>query len=146
MNHQRHVIREAIVSLLAAGATTAGVRVFDNPVNPREEFPALVVEDEGELQSVQALHRSPARPIERTMVLSVSAEIQQNNAYARQRDQLLADVEVLLTNASIPGIKDIVPAGCQFDQSGDGERPMAVGRQRFEITYMTPQGDPSTLI
>lgn len=146
MIHQRHVIREAIVAALAAAGTAAGGRVFDNPVDPRDVFPALVVEDDGELQTVQALHRTPARPIERTMVLTVSAEVQQTNQWARQRDQLLADVESVLATTNFPGIKDLVPAGCQMDQTGDGERPIAVARQRFEITYMTPQGDPSTFL
>lgn len=142
MNHQRHVIREAIVALLAAGGTAAGARVYDTPVDVRTTFPALVVEDLGEQQQVYAVAAGGQRPVERLLVISVTAELQQNNAYARARDQLLADVEALLAVASIPGVKNIAPAGYTPDLSNDGERPVAVGRQRFEITYITPQARP----
>lgn len=146
MNHQRQLIREAIVALLAAGGTAAGSRVYDNPSDPRTQWPALVVEDLAEQQRAEAMPRGPLRPIERTLVLQITAEVQQTTAYARQRDQLLADVEALLAGAAIAGIKSITPAGFQGDLSAEGERPIAIGRQRFEVLFYTPQGDPSTAI
>lgn len=144
MNHQRHLIREAIVALLAAGNTAAGTRVFDHPSDPRTTFPTLVVEDAGEQQRAEAMPRGPLRPIERNYLITITAEVQQVAQYTRARDQLLADVERLLASAAIPGVKAITPAGYQSDLASDGERPLAVGRQRFEILYFTPQGDPAT--
>lgn len=145
MNHQRHVIREAIVALLTAGGTAAGARVYDTPTDPRVAFPALVVEDLGEDQRANTMPGGPARPIERRMVIEVTAEVQQISAYARTRDQLLADVESLLAAAVIPGVKSIVPTGYVPDRDGSGERPIAIGRQRFEVMYMTTQGNPSSM-
>ena len=145
MNHQRHIIREAIVALLAAGGTAAGARVYDTPTDPRTAFPALVVEDLGESQAANTMPGGPARPIERRLAIEVTAELQQVSAYARTRDQLVADVESLLAAASIPGVKSIVPVGYVPDRDGSGERPIAIGRQRFEVMYMTTQGNPAAM-
>lgn len=146
MNHQRHLIREAIVALLAAGGTAAGTRVFENPYAQRTTFPDLVVTDQGEPQQATSLPAGPARTIERRLFLEVSASVQQSDNYARQRDQLLAEVEVLMASAAIAGVKSIAPVGFEPDFSAIGERPIAVGRQRFEVLYFTPQGDPATTL
>jgi hypothetical protein len=146
MNHARHVIREALVAALAAGGTAAGARVYDHPSDVRTEFPALVVEDMGEQQDATTLPGGPARRIERRLELQVSAELQQTATYARARDQLLADVEVIAVNATLPGVKSIVPVGYASDMSNAGERPIMVGRQRFSILYYTTQGDPASTI
>jgi hypothetical protein len=141
VNHQRHVIREAVVALLAAGGTAAGARVYDTPTDARAAFPALVVEDLGEQQQVIA-GRGAGASLRRTLLLEVAAELQQVSAYARARDQLIADVEALMAAAVIPGVQNIVPQGYGVD-TGVGERPIAIGRQRFALTYITPQGSPA---
>jgi hypothetical protein len=145
MNHQRHVIREAIVALLAAAGTTASTRVYDTPSDPRTVFPALVVEDDGESQQVTSTMGGgvAGRMVERTLLLVVNAEVQQIANYARARDQLLAAVEAALAGSAIAGVKSITPAGYQADSSYQGERPIALGRQRFDVTYLTTQGNPS---
>lgn len=144
MNHQRHLIREALVALLAAGGTAAGARVYENPYAPRDTFPALVVEDLAERQDASSAPFNTGRTVQRRLLLQVSAEVQQSDTYARQRDQLLADVERLLAGAAIPGLKSITPAGFEADFDMGRERPIAVGRQRFELFYATSQGDPAT--
>lgn len=144
MNHQRHLIREAVVALLAAGGTPAGVRVFDEPYDPRAEFPALTVWDITEQQQPVTRHADAGRAIERVLVLEVRAEVQQNATAARARDQLLAHVEALLASAGLAGVKAITPAGYAPQQDHAGEHPITVGRQRFEILYFTAQGDPAT--
>ena len=145
MNHQRHIIREAIVALLAAAGTSASTRVYDTPYDPRTEFPALVVEDDGEDQSVTSFGNGQAsRLIERTLRITVNAEVQQIANYARTRDQLLADVEAALASASIAGVKTITPTGYRSDVSYGADRPIALGRQRFDVLYLTTQGNPAT--
>jgi hypothetical protein len=145
MNHQRHVVREAIVALLAAAGTAASTRVYDTPVDPRTEFPALTVEDDGEDQQVTSTFggNAAARNIERTLRIIVSAEVQQNATYARTRDQLLADVEAALAASAIAGVKVITPTGYRPEITVAGERPIAVGRQSFDVTYITRQGNPA---
>lgn len=145
MNHQRHIIREAVVALLAAGGTAAGSRVYDTPTDARTTFPALVVEDLGEQQSANTMPGGPGRPIERKLAIEVTAELQQVANVARARDQLMADVEALLAAASIPGVKWIVPTGYVPESGVAGERPIVIGRQRFEVMYVTTQGDPSAM-
>lgn len=146
MNHQRDTIREAIVALLAAGGTAAGARVFDHPYDPRTLFPALTVEDVNEQQQPLSMPAGADRVIERTFLIEVGAEVQQVANYARTRGQLLADVERLLAGAAIAGVKSITPAGYAPRLDTTGEQPIAVGRQRFEILYFTPQGDPSATL
>jgi hypothetical protein len=144
--HARTAIRQALVAALAAGGTAAGARVYDTPSDVRTAFPALVVEDLGEMQAATTLPGGPGRRIERQLRLQVSAELQQTTGYAAARDALLADVEVIAVNAVLPGIKSIVPAGYQADLSNFGERPIVVGRQAFEVLYYTSQGDPSSTL
>ena len=145
MNHQRHIIREAIVALLAAAGTSASTRVYDTPYDPRTEFPALVVEDDGEDQTATSFGNGQAsRLIERTFRITVNAEVQQIANYARARDQLLGDVEATLAIAALAGVKSITPSGYRADMSYSGDRPIALGRQRFDVTYVTTQGDPAT--
>jgi len=146
MNHARHAIREALVAALAAGGTSAGARVYDHPSDVRTAWPALVVEDMGERQDAPTLPGGAGRSIHRSYELEVTAELQQVSGYARARDQLLADVERIAVGATLPGAKYIVPTNYMPDMSNAGERPIVIGRQRFEVVYVTTQGDPSTTI
>lgn len=145
MAHARKLIRQAVVALLAGGGTAAGARVYDHPNDPRRTFPALTVEDAGEQQAPQTLPAGPGRVIQRSYGFVVSAEVQQIADYAATRDDLLAEVEVLLS-AGIAGVKSITPATYMPDMDHTGERPIAVGRQRFEALYYTTQGAPGTTL
>ena len=146
MNHQRHLIREAIVALLAAGGTSAAGRVYDEPFDVRTTFPALTVWDISEHQDAMTMPADATRTIERKLTLEVRAEIQQVDTPARARDQLLASVESLLSQAGIAAVQSIHPAGYVPERDDSGERPIHVGRQRFEILYYTTQGDPATAL
>jgi hypothetical protein len=144
MNHQRHIIREAIVALLAAAGTPAGSRVYDTPWDPRTVFPALTVEEDGEEQQLDNFGSTMGnRYVTRTMRLIVNAEVQQVSGYARTRDQLLAAVEAALATSAIAGVKSITPSGYRADLGMVGERPIALGRQRFDVVYQTTQANPS---
>lgn len=144
MIHARTAIRQALAAALAAGGTAAGARVYDTPTDVRTAWPALVVEDLGETQSALTLPGGPGRRVERRLLLEVTAELQQVSGYAAARDALVADVEALAVGATLPGAKQIVPVGYAPELSNAGERPIAIGRQRFEVLYVTTQGDPST--
>lgn len=146
MNHQRQIIREAIVAGLITAGTTASTRVYDTPVDPRTQFPAITVEDTGEGQEVTSGMGGGwgNRLVERTLQILVSAEVVANATYAKDRDQLLASVEAAMSGMTIAGVKSISPTGYQPDLDNSGERPIAVGRQRFEVAYVTPQGNPAS--
>ena len=142
--HHRHVIRAAVVAVLIAADTSACARVYDTPTDPRRTFPALTVEDMGEQQQVLSTARGPGATLRRTLVLEIAAEVQQTTGYAQERDQLLADVEIAMAGAVISGVQIIKPTGYAPDTVPGMERPIAIGRQRFEITYLTTQGTPGT--
>lgn len=153
MNHQRKLIRHAIVQLLKAGGTLAGVRVHDSAYKPRVQFPALVVLAVGEDQQLlgeQGLGAIGERAIHRTLHLDVNAEVQQNTGAEDTRDDLLGQVEALLANAAasgaIPGIQDITPSAMRVEHYSEGEKPIEVGRQRFTVTYLTTQADPGSAV
>jgi hypothetical protein len=146
VNHARHVIREAVIAALKAGIASVGNRVTDNPSEPQRVFPSLAVEDVGEQQATPTLPGGASRLVDRTLVLVVHATVRKNADYARERDQLLAEVEATLAVTAIAGIKYMVPAGAQFDTSTEGDHPTAIARQRFDIFYRTTQGDPSAVL
>jgi hypothetical protein len=142
--HFRTTIRQAVVAALRAADTLAGPRVHDTPTDPRTQFPALVVEDIGEQHQVLS-GRGTTATVRRTLMLEVTAEIQQVPAFAAARDDLLAQVETALAAFTLPGVDNLQPAGYAADPpTGMGERPMAQGRQRFQLTYFTKQGSPAS--
>lgn len=145
MTHARATIREAFVAALTAGGTAAGSNVFDHPSRTRNSFPSLSVVDVAEPQEVASMGPAATRRINRRLVLEVSAEVKQTSGYAAARDSLLAEVEAIFATASVAGVKQVTPAGFAADEDYAGEQPVAVGRQRFEIFYVTRQGDPSTV-
>ena len=146
MSHARTAIRQALVSALAAGGTSASTRVYDTPSDVRVTFPALTVEDIGESQAATTFPGGTARTIERQLRLLVTAELQQTTGYAAARDTLLASVEAIAVTATLPGVKSITPVGYQPDLSNSGDRPIVVGRQSFEVLYYTSQGSPSSTL
>ena len=151
MTHHRRVIREAVVAALIAASTAAGSRVYDHPYNDRKTFPALVVEDLGanfsdgnvtEAQAFMDLNGS----VERRYRFVVIAEIQQSDTAARERDDLVAEVEATLTITSITGCKSISPVLYQASDGNSGDKPIRRGLQVFEAYYITAAGDPATPI
>lgn len=147
-DHQRAVIRSALVTLLAGGSTLAGARVIDHPTKPRTTLPALTVEDLGEEQTPVTPGGGANRKIQRVLVLEVTAEVQKTGDYARERDELCGQVEALVATAAglIAGVDRIVPAGYATDIYSEGEKPIAIGRQRFRISYLTTQGNPAATL
>jgi hypothetical protein len=141
--HARTSIREALKAALAAGGTAAGARVYDTPTDERTAWPALVVQGAGEQQSAATLPGGPGRLVERGYRLVVTAELQQVSGYAAALDSLIADVEAIAASATLPGAKSIAPSGYTEETTNVGDRPIAVGRQFFDVTYITTQGNPA---
>jgi hypothetical protein len=148
MSHARQTIRDAVVAALTAGNTLAGPRVYATVYDARNAFPALCVEDTGEDQQLaQTYHAGRAgRRIDRTLTLAVTAEVQQASNYATTRDTLLAQVETLMANLVITGVKDIQPAGYRPDLSVIADLPVTIGQQRFAILYSTAQASPGVTL
>ena len=144
--HQRRLIREALVRVLIDAGTQAAARVFDHPWNEREDLPALVVEDLGEAQQATTQGIGAARAVERVYMVEVGVEVEAIDDWAGARDDLLAEVEAAVAGASIPGVKAIVPAGYDAQGATTGARPVVTGKQRFEVTYITPMNNPGATL
>jgi len=144
--HRRRVIRQAVVQGLIDAATAAGSRVFDHAWNVRDTLPAIVVEDLSEDQQTPTFGAGAARHLERRLLLQVSAELDSLGNPAADRDDLLAEIEVAVAGLQLPGVQAIVPAGYDSDEAMNGGRPLVVGRQRFEVTYLTPMNNPAVAL
>lgn len=147
-DHQRAVIRGAIVNLLTAANTLAGARVIDHPTKPRTTLPAITVEDLGEEQTPVTPGGGFHRKIKRGLLLEITAEVSKVGDYARERDQLCAQIETVLADVpvTVAGVDVVVPIGYAADMYTEGEKPICVGRQRFRISYITTQGNPAATL
>lgn len=146
MAHFRSTIRAGVKAALLAAATLAGTRVQVNPTDDRTTFPALVIEDDAEAHDTRSMHADAGRVIERRYTFAVRCEVQQVAAYDHTRDTLMAQVEAALASVGLVGVKAITPKGADFEQDNTGERPIAVGVQRFEALYYTTQGNPGAAL
>lgn len=144
MSHARATIRDAVKALLQGGNTAAGSRIYVHPSDPRTMFPAVTVMDVAEPQTTPTMPGGPMRLVERQMLLDITAELQQTGDYATARDDLMAQIEMLMAQP-IPGVRSITHEGYQPDTQ-PGEMTLAVGRQRYALTYITTAADPSTAI
>jgi hypothetical protein len=146
-------IREAVVAVLRAANTAAGLRVFDHPYNARTTFPALVVEDagadlsDGNITEAQ-IQLSIGGDLERRFRFVTVAEVKQGEGSARERDELLTAVEAALVNAfnlgQLPGVRDLQPLAYQAANNNLGEQPIRRGLQVWQATYFTARGDAAT--
>jgi hypothetical protein len=146
VSHYRTVIRDAAVRALIDAGTNAHGRVYDHPWNDRDTLPAIVVEDLGETQAATTYGQGAARGVERVLLLEISGELQPLERMAPARDELMSQIETAIAELVVPGVKVIVPAGYQADESNNGGRQVVVGRQRFEVTYITPMNNPAAVL
>ncbi len=151
MSHARKAIREAVVAALIAAGTAAGANVFAHSYNARRTLPALFVEGLGANHSDGAATETQtvidmSGAVERQYRLVVTAAIAQSTDAEGARDDLVAEVEAALIAATLPGVKRIVPAGYVESDDNTGEKPIRRGLQIFQVTYYTPEGDPSTTL
>ena len=144
--HHRSVIRKAAVKALIDARTLADGRVYDHPWNERTVLPAIVVEDMGEGQEATTFGNGAARAIERSFTLQISGELQPLDDMPETRDDLMAQIEVAMAGLQLPGVKAAVPIGYQADEATAGGRPVVVGRQRFQVTYITPMNNPAAVL
>lgn len=141
--HHRTVIRNAAVKALIDASTSAGSRVYDHPWNERTTLPAIVVEDIGESQGTTTFGAGAARHVDRSYDFEVIAELQPLDDMAATRDDLLAQIEAAIAGMQAPGLKAVVPMGYAAEEASAGGRPVVVGRQRFQATYITPMNNPA---
>lgn len=141
--HVRKQIRAAAVTAVSSLTTTAG-RVKDSPVYAMQDgdIPGLRVYTQEE--SSESIEGGSTRTRERHLTLVVEACVKQNSAYADTVDLIAKEVETALdANNTLGGLcKSIEPRSFEEDQDGSGEKPIAIGRMKFEVIYHTRKGSP----
>ncbi|NDY41253.1 hypothetical protein G3N55_00110 [Dissulfurirhabdus thermomarina] len=137
MAHPRKLIRDAVVQLLAAGATAAGSRVWPGRyrrLSP-QELPALLVycrQDEAGRRIADA-----PRLYGRELRLVVAAVVAGTGALDDQLDDLAREVEVLLENNETLGglCLDLVYAGTRLEVDADVDPPVGQAEIEWLVTY-----------
>lgn len=140
--HVRQQVRDA-VKVALTGLTTTGANVFDSRVYELkdDELPALRIFTNSEDVQIDSIGFS--RLQDRRLELVVEACVKQNGAFDDTLDTILKEVEVAIAaNQGAGGAKFIQLAKIEIELSGEGEKPVGLGRMTFQVPYITALGAP----
>lgn len=147
--HAQQQILEAVHTVLLAGATAAGSRVFLDRVDPLQahELPALLVEEggEGESAEVETIHGMERR----TLAVSVSCVVSDGTTAAADARALGLQVEKLLAaSATLAGLAKgaVAYAGSRIQISGESDRLMAARVQDWSLSYFARAEAPDVIL
>ena len=145
MAHVRKQIRDAIVTAVT-GLTTTGSNVFRSRIYPLEQskMPGLCVFTRSEAVEFDTM--TLARSVSRVLEVQVEAYVNATADYDNTLDQIAVEVEeALAANVTLSGLsKDVQVTSFEVDFSGDGERPVAIGRFTVTVEYRTVENDVET--
>lgn len=150
-NHIRKQIRDAIKTLLT-NLNTTGSRVEASRVDPYTESdcPALNIKAGSENQIVATSAGYPSR-LSRTMNVTVSIHVKQNNGYDDAIDTIIKEIETALfassttftlSGAARGGVRIAEIGEPDFD--GDSEETLARCDITLTATYFADQNAPTT--
>jgi len=149
-DHVRKQIRHRAKTLLT-GLTTTGANAFASRVKPLQdaELPALLIDtlESGDIRAGSAF--GAGRILERSLPLTISAAVKQNDTYQDTLDQIFKEVEIALAgDNTLNGLCKYVQPGGEpaVELSGDGEKPIATGRMIFEVVYLTALNAPDVAL
>jgi hypothetical protein len=146
-DHLRKRIRAQVAALLA-GTATAGANVFTSRVYavPEDRMPALLVDTPGELVEMRSIGMDPR--LERTLTVSITACVWENDTYNDTADEIARQVEVALAaNLTLSGLAKY----CTLDRvetelEGEGERPVARLTMSYTALYYTTRSAPDVAL
>lgn len=145
-NHLRQQIRDAAKTTLT-GLTTTTTHVYDSPVDELQDsqLPALRIFTNDE--EINTLTLGPSRLNERSLQLVVEACVKKLATYDDQLDTIMKEVEVAIAgnNSLTATCKYVNLKKIEVEMSGDGEKPVAIGRMTFEAFYVAAIGTPDVL-
>lgn len=148
MTHARSKIRNAVVVALT-DLNTTGSNIFESHVYPvgEDQLPALTVHTKQESSELMSRSSSGVR-MKRTVELVVSAYVKGKNQYDETIDTIMAEVEHAIQHdkklQSL--VKFIYPRDLTIDFSGEGDVPIAIASQAFQLEYHTMMNDAETII
>lgn len=148
MTHARTQIRNAVSSALTGLATT-GSNVYQSRVYPigEDQLPGLTVHTVREGQELMSRTSSGAK-VKRVAELAVGAYVKDGSNYDTIVDTIMVEVEEALQgDATLQAlVKFITPRDLDIDFNGDGDIPVAIATQVFDIEYHTLIDDVETVV
>ena len=142
--HLRRQVRDYVVALLKAAATTAGNNVFSGRMLPLQntELPAIKVDTLNE--SDDTISMGAVRRIGRSLDLQVQVLAKKFATYNDDIDELARQIEVALANDNTLGglVKYINPASFNMHFDEKSEYPAAEGELIFRVYYVAAINAP----
>lgn len=145
-NHLLRQIRDNAKTALT-GLVTTGANIFVNRSEDQDlqdtELPALrlrVRESDAAVSSMGV-----TRVYERSCQLVVEACVKQNATFEDVMFTILKEVEVALA-PGITGAKSVDIKKIEIEDDAKGEKPVAIGRFTFEVTFYTANGSPDVAL
>jgi hypothetical protein len=137
MSHKRSDIRDAVVSILVAGSTAAGTKVYAEREAPKSNsaLPLILVYARGEDSGQEFM--SGTRYI-RTLDLQIEAKAEGSTGVQTALDNLCLEIETLISaNRSLNGTATgAIYAGTELTFDWTGEKPIGVAVLSYKIQYI----------
>lgn len=151
-NHVRRQIREAVKTLLT-GLPTTGSRVFTNRLQRIDDadLPCLIINYGNEEIIAESVHYNP--PLARSLPITIKAYAQANSGFDDVADEMIKEVEAVLSvavfdDAALSALAKNLQLQSidepEFD--GDGAQPVAQVSMQYLITYYTQASTPDISI
>lgn len=149
MTHVREQIRNQAVTALT-GLPNTGNNVFESQVYPlgEDQLPGLCVYTVSQESELSSLGMGSAPSMEHRLQLAIAAYVKDTSNYDSQIDSIMASVETaLVSDSTLDGLtKFIYPTNLEINMTGEGDRPVIVATQTFEIIYRATLGVPDIAI
>jgi len=145
MAHVRRQIREAAAALVTGLATT-GARVFQSRVYPLNDadLPCLLVNTDGEDIIADTIG---ALLLERSLHLKIRAVAKATANLDDTLDQMLAEVEAVLSGSTLGGLaKTVTPQSIAIQMDDSLEKPVGVAELDYLVSYFTSGSNPQTAL
>lgn len=148
MTHAREQIRERATTVLT-GLSLTGSNVFESHVYPlgEDQLPGLCVYTLNQNSEIVAV--GGGSPIlEHQLELAVAIYVKETDTYDDTLDAILVDVEKALNaDSTLNGlVKFIYPQSLDVNLTGEGDKPVVVATQSFQVIYRTAMNDPETTV
>ena len=149
MPHAQQIILDRVQTVLAAGATVAGARVFVDRVDPllSTELPAILIREGEEGETAETAYANGDQ--ERTLRVTVIGVLAHSTtAAANARELGLAIEKLLVADATL---RTLCSLGLAIESSagridGEADRLMAQRQQTWRMTYQVAPGAPDVIL
>lgn len=148
MTHVREQIRNRVTTVLTGLATT-GNNVFESHVYPlgEDQLPGLCVYT-GSQESEISSKSSSGTVMQHELELMVVAYVKAVSGYDATIDDIMTHAEEALQNdATLQGLaKFIYPRSLDINMTGEGDKPVVVATQVFQVTYRALLNEPEIAV